>query len=588
MKGFFKYVFASMFGSILLFLLIFLVFVVVGLSKKMSSKPSIQEHCILKLNFNYPIEDRIQENPFSNFAPASDIGQPLGLNNIIYSIKKASSNNKIEGILLDLTFVGAGMASTQEIRDALIEFKKSGKFVYAYSDIYMNNNYYLASLADSVFINPQGEFLYNGMSASVTFIKGMLDKLGIKMQVFKKGKFKGAVEPLIGEKLSEANRQQITSYLMSNYNHFTNQISESREVINDSLKVFADEFRIESPLKALEYGLVDALMYRDELENFLKGKTGVENDEKLNLVELSKYYSTISDTKKGNSSKDEIAVVYCSGSIEQGEGNDNSVGSIKYAKILRKIKENDNIKAVVLRINSPGGSALASDIIWRELTELKKKKPIIVSMGDVAASGGYYIACMADTIVALPSTITGSIGVFGVFPNMQELLNDKMGLQTEYVNTGKYSEFGRIDRPLKDYEREIIQRNVEEIYNDFIKKVALGRNTTKDKIDSIAQGRVWTGAQAKEIGLVDVLGDFNDALAIASSRAGLEEYKIGEYPKMKSFFEQLFNQEMSVKNKIKEEMKAELGEFYSFYQTIQSAKTKTGVQAMMPYIIELK
>ncbi|MCB9252502.1 MAG: signal peptide peptidase SppA [Flavobacteriales bacterium] len=587
MRQFFKYVLASITAYILL--CIVFIFIIIGMIAAFSpdEKVKVEPNSVLKLTFNYAISDQDVEQPFNLFGDMSpDLGKPVGLNEITASILHAKDDPNIKGIFMDLNFIGAGYAKIEEIRDAVVEFKKSGKFVFAYGEYFYESTYYLASVADKIYLNPVGELLYNGITANVTFFKNALEKLGIEVQVIRHGKFKGAVEPFILESLSPENRKQINEYLQSIVSNLNSSIAKSRKLSVDQVAEIGNKWLVRNTEDALKYGLVDKLSYKDEViqdilsELGLKGKSSKD----LKLMTLNKYKKSF-DSRKGKG-PDRIAIIYASGEIVNGKGNSEQIGSDKYTALIRKLREDDKVKAVVLRINSPGGSALASDIIWRELDLLKKKKPLIVSMAEVAASGGYYMAAPADTIVAHPYTLTGSIGVFGLMPNMQKLLNDKLGINYDYVKTGEFSDFGRLDRPLSNDERELIQNMVERIYDKFLTRVSEGRNISKDQVDTIGQGRVWTGEQGIKIGLVDVMGGMNKAIEIAKWKSGLKDYRLVEYPAPKSQLEEILS---SIKgdDEVKALLEAELGEFYTLHKTLRSLSKTTGIQARVPFILAL-
>jgi protease-4 len=484
----------------------------------------------------------------------------------------------------------SGQATTEEIRNALIDFKKSKKFIIAYSEIYTQGFYYLASVADKVYINPKGIIEFRGFSSEVTFLKGALDKLGIEAQIIKVGTYKSAVEPLVLTKMSDANRLQVTSYLGSMYDYFLTGISKSRNINKDSLFNYANSGRIQQPEDALKYKLVDGLKYKDEILSELKQRTSIAEKKDIASVDLGDYVKSgtkVDTDPKDVSYKNRIAIVYASGEITGGDGDDNKIGSETISKALRKVRMDDKVKAVVLRINSPGGSSLASDVIWREVMLTKKVKPIIVSMGDVAASGGYYIACAADSIIAEPNTITGSIGIFAVLPNMQKLFNDKLGITFDGVKTGKYADLGDVSRPLSPEERAILQNSVNRGYDDFTKAVANGRGKTQAYINSIGQGRVWTGTQALKIGLVDRLGNINDAVKSAAKKAGVKDYRIVAYPEQKSFLNK-FGEGLSAEVKA-HFVKAELGENYRYYEQIKGVTQMMRTpQARMPFDVVIK
>ena len=567
MKQFFKFVFASMVGIIFSSILLFVIFIVGVTAIVSSSKDTIEvtENTILHVNLNLPIIERSSSNPLDNLDLGPFKGEKvLGLDDILKSIKNAKSDTNIKGIYLDVSYMMTGFATMEEIRTALLDFKKSGKFIIAYSEVYTQGAYYLASVANKIYLNPQGLLELKGFSSSVMFYKGALDKLDIEAQIIKVGTFKSAVEPFILGKMSDENRLQTTALLGSLYNNFTAEIATSRKIPQDSIIAIADGLKSRSPQDALKYKLVDALKYKDEVLDELKGKTGIAKAKNLKTVTITEYAKTV---KNMGTSSDRIAVIYANGEINGGEGDENSIGSEGISKALRKARLDDKVKAVVLRVNSPGGSSLASDVIWREVLLTKKAKPVIVSMGDYAASGGYYIACAADAIYAEPTTITGSIGVFAIIPNMQGFLNNKLGVTFDGVKTGQFADLGDISRPLTDAEKMILQREVNRTYQDFIKRVADGRHVSAAYVDSIGQGRVWTGEQAIKLKLVDKLGHLEDAIAAAAKKAKLKEYKIVNYPEIKEGFFGLLNDS---EDKIKTYMiKQELGVSYPYYQKIK-------------------
>lgn len=584
MKQFFKYVFATIIG-VLLCLIIF-AFVVLGLISSIGSdkKTEVGSNSVLRLAFNYAIKERTSANPLSGIPFLNlSVKKSIGLNDILASIKRAKSDSNIKGIYLDESYMLSGQATTEEIRNALIDFKKSGKFVLAYGEIYTQGAYYLASVADKVYINPKGIFEFRGFSSKYSFFKGALDKLGIEAQVIKVGTFKSAVEPFILDKMSDANRLQVNSYLGSLYDYFLSNIGKSRKISKDSLFNIANNLQIKYPEDALKYKLVDGLKYKDEILTELKQRTGTGQNDNLNMVELADYNQP--DENKDSGSNTRIAVIYASGDIGSGEGDDNSIGSEGISRAIRKARLDKKVKAVVLRINSPGGSSLASDVLWREVFITKKVKPVIVSMGDVAASGGYYMACAADSIFAQPNTITGSIGIFAILPNMKNFLNQKLGITFDGVKTGKFADLGDVTRPLNPEERAILQDQVNHGYLDFTNAVASGRNKTQKYIDSIGQGRVWTGAQALKIGLVDRLGGLDDAIHSAANKAKITNYKLVAYPEQKSLLEN-FGSGLASEAKTYM-MKQELGESYRYYNDLQTILKYSGAQMRLPYTLEI-
>jgi protease-4 len=585
MKQFFKFVLATIVGIIVSTVIIVIIFVgIIGgivASAGSDKAVTVDANSILHIDLKYDIPERTPNNPLANLSFLGfDNDKSIGLKEILANIQKAKTDDNIKGIFLDESYMSAGQATTEEIRNALLDFKKSKKFIVAYSEIYTQRFYYLASVADKVYINPKGFIEFAGFDSKVTFFKGALDKLGIEAQVIKVGTYKSAVEPMVLTKMSDANRLQVTSYLGSLYDHFLGNISKSRGINKDSLYNYANQMMIKTPEDALKYKLVDGLKYKDELLDELKGRLGVNKKDKLNSVDLGDYSK--SDELPTEVSSNRIAIVYASGDIAGGEGDDNSIGSETISNALRKARTDSKVKAVVLRVNSPGGSSLASDVIWREVALTKKVKPIIVSMGDVAASGGYYIACAADSIFAQPNTITGSIGIFAVLPNMQKLLNDKLGITFDVVKTGQFADLGATNRPLNPAERAILQSMINKGYDDFTKAVAGGRHKTQSYIDSIGQGRVWTGAQALKIGLVDRLGNIDDAVKSAAKMAKLKDYKLVAYPEQKSVLNKLgetFSTE--VRTHI---LQSELGEDYNVYQQIKNLRSMMRVpMARMEY-----
>jgi protease-4 len=591
MKQFFKFVLATVVGiiiaSIIPLILIVGIIVAAGSDKEVNVDPN----SVLHVKFDYPINERTPNNPLANLGFLGLDGEKsIGLNDILSSIKKAKTDNNIKGIFLDESYMMSGQATTEEIRNALIDFKKSKKFIIAYSEIYTQGFYYLASVADKVYINPKGIIEFRGFSSEVTFLKGALDKLGIEAQIIKVGTYKSAVEPLVLTKMSDANRLQVTSYLGSMYDYFLTGISKARNINKDSLFNYANSGRIQQPEDALKYKLVDGLKYKDEILSELKQRTSIAEKKDIASVDLGDYVKSgtkVDTDPKDVSYKNRIAIVYASGEITGGDGDDNKIGSETISRALRKVRMDDKVKAVVLRVNSPGGSSLASDVIWREVMLTKKVKPIIVSMGDVAASGGYYIACAADSIIAEPNTITGSIGIFAVLPNMQKLFNDKLGITFDGVKTGKYADLGDVSRPLSPEERAILQNSVNRGYDDFTKAVAKGRGKTQAYVNSIGQGRVWTGTQALKIGLVDRLGNINDAVKSAAKKAGVKDYRIVAYPEQKSFLNK-FGEGLSAEVKA-HFVKAELGENYRYYEQIKGVTQMMRTpQARMPFDVVIK
>ena len=588
MKEFFKFVFASMIGVLLSVFVMFVlgILLVIGIVSTASneSKITIDDNTVLHLSLNYPISERTSKNPFQNLNFGGfETENNLGLKDILAHIKEAKTDSRIKGIYVDVSAIQGGFASIEEIRNALIDFKKSGKFILAYSEVYTKGAYYLASVADKIYVNPEGMVDFKGFSTEIMFFKGALEKLDIEAQVIKVGTYKSAVEPYILDKMSKPNREQITSFLGSLYTHFLSNIAISRKIPVDSLSAIANTAAVQTATDAVKFRLVDGVKYKDEVLTELKSLCGIAQKKELRSVSISDYTPQTKELSKA--SADRIAVVYAVGEIVSGEGDDETMGSENISRAIRTARLDDKVKALVLRINSPGGSSLASDVIWREVELTKKVKPVIVSMGDVAASGGYYIACAADSIFAQPNTITGSIGVFAIIPNMKKFFNNKLGITFDEVKTSKFSEIS-LTRPLSDDERLLLQAEVNNIYKTFTQKVANGRHKTPEFIDNIGQGRVWTGAEAIKIGLVDRLGNINDAVKSAAKKAGLKEYKLVDYPDQKDPLKELFDDSA---DKVRTYFtKQELGENYNYYQKMQSVLKTTGIQSRMPYEVVIK
>ena len=583
MKTFFKYVLATMTGIFLLFFVFLIVISIIIGAAGSKSDVKVEKNSILMMPLNYAINDKGVEPSFDPMDFESFELEPSpGLNDILRSINNAKIDDRIDGIYLKMEGLQSGIATIDEIRDALIDFKTSGKFVYAYSEQYTGKSYYLASVADSIFINPEGGLEWMGISAELMFIKGALEKLGIEPQVIRYGKFKSAVEPYTREDMSESNEEQIAEVLDDIWLSTITNISKERNVPVEKLQELADQLLIRKPADALEYGLVDKLVYKDELIDMMLEKMDVEEEKDLNLIKLSSYKDAkLPKSKKF--SKEKIAVIYAMGGISSGSGGADEIRSETVSRMIRKARLDEKIKAIVFRVNSGGGSALASDVIWREAKLAGEEKPFIVSMGNVAASGGYYISCSADTILAGENTITGSIGVFGLLFNAQEFFNDKLGLTFDTYATGAHAGMGTPTRPLTDYEKEVIQEYVDNIYKTFTEKVADGRGITAAEVDSVGQGRIWSGADAKRLGLVDINGGLMDAIQIAADKAGLENYRLTELPESQSPIEKIMKDfNSSYKTKI---MKEELGPAYKYYKSMQEMTKLEGILARMPFDI---
>ncbi|WDF67729.1 signal peptide peptidase SppA [Sphingobacterium oryzagri] len=587
MRSFFKYVLATVTGiGIVVVLFFFLVIGIImnALSKvSSSSETDVPSNAVLYISLNHEIPERTSENPFDGLnVPGYGDVKSLGLNDIVSRIAAAKEDSRIKGIYLNPTYVNTGMASLKEIRDALIDFKSSGKFIVAYSDNYTQKAYYLAAVADKIYLNPEGALTFNGLSSSVAFMKEGLDKLGVEMQVVKVGTYKSAVEPFILNEMSPANREQMTAYLESMYRSFLANISDSRKIPVDSLRMVADNYLLRNAEEAVRYKFVDAVMYKDELLTTLKKRLDVAEKKDVPSVSILDYTGKSEKEQTGS----RIAVVYAYGDIVDGEGSESNIGGDRFSRELRKLRRDDRVKAVVLRVNSPGGSALASDIIAREIELTKKVKPIVVSMGDYAASGGYYISALADSIFAEKETLTGSIGVFGLIPNFQGLMHNKLGIHLDEVKTGRFSDLmSSPDRPLTEEERAIVQGEVNRVYGTFIGKVAQGRKISTQAVDSIGQGRVWTGEQALGNGLVDGIGGIDRAIRAAAAKAKLNDYKVMYYPTVKDPFSSFLG---TSKERIKAwVLEDDLGAYREYIEQLRTITKSSGIQARLPYSIEV-
>lgn len=577
-----------MLGFFLTWILVFIIFIgiiVSAISSGSDKSVTVKPNSILEITLNNPIQERSGNNPFDNFDFGSmKSNQPLGLDKIVKSIKDAATDPNIQMIFLNFGDVQAAPATIEAVRNELIEFKKSKKAIVSYADNYSQRAYYLASVADKVYLNKEGTIDLKGLSLEVMFYKGLLQKLEIEPQIIRHGKFKAAVEPFILDKMSEANREQLMTYLGSTWKHLCAGISTTRKISEETINKAADELTLQEPEKCLELKFVDGLVYKDELISDLKKRLKVAEDKDLELVTIANY-STVSKSKAEDvRSKDKIAVIYAVGEINDGQGTDKSIGGESLSKEIRAARLDENIKAVVLRVNSPGGSALASEIIWREVALTKAKKPVVISMGDYAASGGYYIACAATAIVAEPTTLTGSIGVFGFIPSVKNLINNKLGITVDVVKTNAHSDYMNIYRPLDTYEYATIQKSIERIYATFIKRVADGRKMDIAKVDSVGQGRIWSGLDAKKLGLVDEIGGLQTAIDLAAKHAKLDKYRIIYKPIQKEFIQQLFDNTTNAQASI---LERELGESYMFVDYIRSLKNMKGVQARVPFVIDI-
>ena len=586
MKDFFKFMAASMLGFLLTIILLTIILftVVVSLVAIATTEEiSTPRNCILQIKLDRPISDRGPKNPI--FIDLYSRSKRDGLTDILENIHKARNDNDIKGILLDISVIPTGLSTISEIRDALIDFKKSGKFIISYSEFYSQGAYYLASVSDRIYLQPQGMILFKGLDAELTFLKGTLDKLDIKMQIIRHGKFKAATEPLFLDKMSPENRKQISELINNSWGKIVEGISVSRNISMVQLNRIADSLKAETPEDAVKYKLVDQLAYRDELLKDLRKKLGIAEKKEISFITLEKY-SNVTDTHTKLFGKDgKIAIIYATGTIGGGNGDDQSIGSERLSKAFRKAREDKKIKAIVFRINSPGGSALASDVIWREVSLAAKVKPVVASFGDVAASGGYYIACPATKILADPTTITGSIGVFGVVPNLKGLFNNKLGITFDEAKTNANSDYISITKPMPAYQVNVLQAAIENIYSSFVAKVAEGRHLSKETVDSIGQGRVWSGKDAKRIGLIDDFGGLDRAIEVAVELAKIVNYSLIYLPEQKEPLQELIDQLTG--NETRTALEKEMGEYYRYYQYLKEIQEMKGIQARMPFEISI-
>jgi len=587
--NFFKSFLASCLGSLIAFvILIFLMFAfLVATVSSLSSDNEevvVKENSIIHLKLNGPISEMEFENPLEGLPFPGNTDGTIGLLQLQQTLRSAADDSSIKGIYLDVSFFQGGYAKAGEIRKTIIEFRQSGKWVVAYSEMMTEQAYYVASAADKIFLNPEGQLEFNGLAIEVSFFKKMFDKLDIKPEIFRVGDFKSAVEPFMLEKMSDANRLQLNELVTDLNSNIVKDIAASRQIEPVRLKEISDKMLVTTLEDAKKLHLVDSLLYYDQVLTDLRSRLLLDETDDINFIKYGKYKKTVSNY---NSSKNEIAVIVADGEIVPGKAEQGSIGSDTFAEEIRKARTNKNVKAIVLRINSPGGSALASDVMWREVTLAKKEKPVIASMSDYAASGGYYLAMGCDTIVAQPTTITGSIGVFSVLFDLSSFLDNKIGITFDEVKSGEVGELVTFTRPLTPLERAIWQKSTDRIYASFTSKAAEGRKMNIEDLRKVASGRVWSGTQAKEKGLVDILGNFDDAIRIAAEKAGVaDDYKLRFYPKHKTFFEEWMSG-MEDAAKVKT-LKQELGPNYQLYQQVTNLKKIQGAQARMPFTLKIQ
>jgi len=581
---FLRNLFASIFGTLIALGIAFVLFFIVVAALSESEVVTVKTNSVLNLSFDVPIKDYAPKSsdPLDELFGFND--DKMGLNEVLNAIENAIDDPNIEGIHVPAYGSNAGFAQLSAIREKLELFRESGKFVYAYADMFDQKSYYLASVADSIFLNKYGEIAFKGLDSEVLFFKDLEDKSGVKMEVIRHGKYKSAVEPFLFQEMSTENREQISSFLQSIWNEIVDDISNDRNISVDELNEIADNLFGRNADLAVEHKLVDEAIYLDNYEQKLKQAVGISQSRSLQRISMSDYLST-GKGRKRSTSTDRVAVIYAQGDIIYGEGNEDFIGQDLIINALRKARKSNNVRAIVLRVDSPGGSALASEIIWRELELTKKEMPLIVSMGNLAASGGYYIACNADRIFASPTTITGSIGVFGVVPNIEKFAK-KIGINAEQVRTNKGASYSLFE-PMTDAFRSVTTEGVEKVYTTFLERVSSGRNMTIEAVNEIAQGRVWSGTEALNNGLVDEMGTLEDAINYAAESAGLKSYRIHNYPNYEIEFEDRFNSFPFVKSKEKILIEEFGSDYYDWYQKVKQLTNLEGVQARLPYVMKI-
>ncbi len=586
MKSFLKYLLATIVGTLVTTILLLFILLMIISAASQERPLKVEPNTLLVVKLDKIIVERAQDMPFGSIPipGGPDLGQ-IGLDDILANIEKASRDENIDGIYLNLTSLAGGMGTIKEIRDALLAFRDSGKYIIAYSDYYDQRSYYLASAADRVYMNPEGILPWLGLSSQVMYFKEALDKLGVDMQVIRHGSFKAAVEPFLDDQMSDENKEQISAYLGSMWDVMLEEIGQSRNISKDTLDFLAENFTITSTGLAMHYGLFDGLKYKDEILRELKDSTGTDYSKDLSAVKLSKYTRAPENKSYKGLARKKIAVVYAWGDVIMGEGEEGSVGADRISRAIREARRDSGVQAIVLRINSPGGNALAAEVIWREVKLASETKPLVASMGDLAASGGYYIAAPADTILALPNTITGSIGIFGLFPSFKGFFDDKLHINVETVKTNAYADLGSPFRKLTPSERMILQKYIDEGYNTFVDHVAEGRGMSFEDVDKLAGGRVWSGEDAKAKGLVDLHGGINDAVELAAKMAGLERYRVVKMPEIEDPLEKLLRQLSG--NARTKAIRSYLGEHYSYYETLKRSVEQSGIMARVPYDIKI-
>ncbi|CCH52142.1 signal peptide peptidase SppA, 67K type [Fibrisoma limi BUZ 3] len=589
MRQFFKYVLATIVGLLLFSIVGFLLLIGIGsaISSTADRQTTVKENSVLKLNLNSPIQERSVDNPFNGFGPFDSSGDAIGLVELKQALKAAKEDDNIKGIYLQSEYPQGGWASLEEVRNALIDFKTSKKFVYAFGENMTEKGYYVASMADKIYITPTGGLEWNGLNAELTFFKGTLDKLGVKPEIFRVGEFKSAIEPFVRDDMSEPNRLQVSSFLNSVNNHMLVKVAESRKVRVDSLKQYADNLRIEEPEDALRTKLITNVGYQDEFESQIRKQLGIEEKKKINYISLGKYEDANKPDAELGNSRNRIAVIVASGDITDGESSEGTIGSETVVEELRKARLDEKVKAIVLRVNSGGGSGQASDAMYREVELARRVKPVIGSMSDYAASGGYYMLMGCNRIVAEPNTITGSIGVFSLLFNTETFFKDKLGITYDRVKTNTNADFPAVTHEMTPFQKQVLQRGTDRFYKIFTTKVANGRKLPIDSVKAIAGGRVWTGQQAKAIGLVDQLGGLDDAIKVAAQSAKLKEgdYRIRYQPRKKEFFERLFS---AFGDSEEARLQTQLGELAPYVKYLKKLRTMEGIQMRLPFDLDIR
>lgn len=586
MKRFFTYLLATLAGIFISFFMLFLFLLIIVAASTGERPTEVRSNTVLYMKLNEQIVERAVENPL-NYLPGNfSMVSEMGLNDILADIRKAKADDNISGIYMELTAIPAGLSTIEEIRIALLDFRESGKFVVSYSEFYTQKAYYLASASDKVYLNPSGDLMFNGLAAKTIFFKGAMEKLGIDVEVVRHGDFKSAVEPFTSKQMSKESRSQAMLWVGSIWDHMLEEISESRNVDVKELNELADNLSVRSGSHALEYGLVDGLMYKDEVINDLKERTGTDEKKDLSSISLRKYTKAVVKKAGKGYSRDKVAVIYAYGDVVMGSAGEGSIASERISRAIRKARRDSTIKAIVLRINSGGGSALASDVIWREADLARKVKPLVASYGDVAASGAYYLSAPADTILAQPATITGSIGVFALLPNFGTFLDKKIGITFDAAKTNPSADFGSPTRKLTGNEREVIEYGVSKVYDDFVSRVSEGRHMSREEVDAIGQGKVWSGVNAMQNGLIDLYGGLYDAIDVAAGMAGLEKYRTVSLPRLEDPIDEFIRK--LAENARTGMIKKELGEEFETLKEMNDLKNFSGIQARLPYRIDLR